>query len=198
METEIRNRVSRDSAKKFPKTWSPEETRKQFFRSVAACLRKPVAHGPIILVPGLREAGDDLFRRSPCDLHAGMDDVSPGVHPRPFSRMLFEADPLSEYHTERVVDPSHSVPGLATRDHVTHNGLQRVQYFNLQPASCFPWPSFAPVQFSINGCKFIPSPPIRKNFPGELPAGCGRHTILKSKHNLLTRTPVLRYFEGFQ
>ena len=141
------------------------------------------------------EADDDLLGGSPCDLHTGMDDVAPGMHARPISRLLFETDPLRQYHSERVVDPSHFVPGLAIRNHVTHNGLHRLPYFNLQPASRFPRPSFAPVHVSRDVCKFIPSPPIRENFPGQLPAGLGAHTVLKSKHNLLSHTPVFGYLE---
>jgi len=194
--TETRSSRSRDSAQKPSKANAPEKTHHLLFESIAACFRKAVAHGPKILVPGLREAGDGLFRGSPCDLHAGMDDISPGVHARPISRMIFEADPLGQYHPEGVVDPSHFVRGLATCDHVTHHGLHRLQYFNLQPASRFPRPSFLPANFSINVCKFIPSPPIRENFPSKLAAGPGRHTILKSKHNLPSCTPVFQYFEG--
>ena len=43
--------------------------------------------------------------------------------------------------------------------------------------------------------RVIPSPPIRENFPGQLAAGLGGHSILKSKHNLLSYTPVFGYSE---
>ena len=157
---------------------------------VAARSRETVASGPIILVPRLRKTGDDLFRSPPSDLHARMDDIAPGVHARTFGGMFLEADPLRQNHSERVVDPSHFVRGLAIRNHVAHHGLHRVQYLDFQPAARFPGPSFAPFHLAIDIREFIPSPPVRENFPGEPAAGLGGHTILKSKHNLLSYTPV--------
>jgi hypothetical protein len=159
-------------------------TAQRQFESIAACFRKPVARRPKILVPGFREVGHDLFRCLSGDFHARMDNISPGVHSRAFSCVFFETDPLCQDHSERVVDPPHFVRWLTIRYDVTHNRLHRLANFDFQPASRFPRPSFAPVQLAINVCKFIPSPPIRENFPGELPAGLGVHTILKSKHNL--------------
>lgn len=166
-------------------------------RSISACFRHPVTHASKILVPRLREAGDDLFRGLPRDLHSGMHNISPRVHPRAFSRMFFEADPLRQHHPERVVDPSHFVRGLAIRDHVAHNRLHRLRYFDLQPAARFPGLSFAPFHLAIDICEFIPAPPVRENFPGESPAGFGRHTILKSKHNFPSCTPVFPFVLGF-
>jgi len=166
--------------------------------SVAARFRKAVACRSKILVPRFREAGDDLLRRAPGDLHTRMDDVSPGVHACAFFHMLFETNPLRQHHSERVVDPTHFVRWLTIRYDVTHNRLHRLQDFDFQPASRFPRSSFAPAQSAINVREFIPSPVIRKNLPGELPAGLGGHTILKSKHNLLFRTPVFLQFWGSQ
>ncbi len=124
--------------------------------------------------------------------------VRPAIfNPRAFSRVLFEADPLRQHHPKRVVDPSHLVRRLAIRNHVAHHRLHRLQYFDLQPASRFPRPSFAPAHIAINVCEFIPSPPIRENLPDELPAGLGRHTILKSIHNLPSGTPVFLFAMGF-
>ena len=64
--------------------------------------------------------------------------------------MFFEADPLRQNYTERVVDPSDFVRGLAIRDDVAHHGLYRLEHFDIQAASRFPWPAFAPVQLAIN------------------------------------------------
>ena len=165
---------------------------------VAPCFGKPVARRSKILVPCLREAGDDLLCGLPCDLHPGMDDVSPGVHARAFSYVLFETDPLRQHDTQRVVDPAHLMRWLTVRYDVTHNRLHWLQDFDFQPASRFPRPSFSPVQLAIDVCEFIPSPVIRKNLPGEFSAGLGGHTILKSKHILLFRTPVFPQFWGSQ
>jgi hypothetical protein len=162
--------------------------------SVAACFGKPVARRSKILVPRFREAGDNLLRGLPRDVHACMDNVTPGVHPGAFFHMLFETDPLRQHYSERVVDPTHLVRRLTIRYDVTHNRLHWLQNFDFQPASRFPRPSFAPVQLAINVCKFIPSPPIRENLPGQIPAGLRVHTILKSKHILLFRAPSFRNF----
>src|SRR6267142_2614490 len=51
---------------------------------IAACFRKPIAYRSKILVPRFREAGDDLFRGLPGDLHTRVDDVSPGGTRVPF------------------------------------------------------------------------------------------------------------------
>src|ERR1700674_2361487 len=83
MLSETRSCVSSGSAKKSPKTNSPVKTRNLLFQSVAARFSEPVARGSKILVPRLRKAGDDLLRGSPCDLHAGMNNISPGMHARP-------------------------------------------------------------------------------------------------------------------
>ena len=168
-----------------------ERERRTFHRlSVAACFGEPVARRSEILVPRFREAGDNLLRGLARDLHARMDDVTPGVHPGAFFHMLFETDPLRQHHSERVVDPTHFVRRLTIRYHVTHNRLHWLQNFDFQPASRFPGPSFGPVQSAIDVRKFIPSPPIRESLPNDLPAGLGVHTILKSKHILLFRTPI--------
>ena len=158
--------------------------------SVAACFGKPVARRSKILVPRFREVGDNLLRGLPRDVHARVDDVTPGVHPGAFFHLLFEADPLRQHHSERVVDPTYLVRWLTIRYDMAHNRLHRLQNFDFQPASRFPWPSLAPVQLAIDVRKFIPSPPIRENLPSQLPAGLGVHTILKSKHILLFRTPI--------
>src|SRR5439155_1005155 len=103
---------------------------------------------------------DDVLHGLPRDLHAGVDDVPPRVHPRAFSRMLFEADPLRQHDAKRMVDPSHFVRGLAIRDDVAHHGPYRIEYFDIQAASGFPRPPLAPVQLAINVCEFIPAPPV--------------------------------------
>src|SRR5205807_10032642 len=99
----------------------------------------------------------------------------------------FEANPLRQHHAERVVDPSDFVSGLAIRYDVTHHCFYRLEDFDIQAASGFPGPAFAPVHLAINVCKFIPTPPIRENLPAELPAGLSGHTISKSKHDLPLR-----------
>ncbi len=175
---------------KFTAIGSTQMNNNLLSNSIAACFGKTVARRSKILVPRFREAGDDLFCGLPRNFHAGMDDIPPGVHPRAFSHMLFETDPLRQHDSERVVDPTHFMRWLAIRYDVTHNRLHRLPDFNLQSASRFPRLSFAPVQLAVNVCKFIPPPPVRENLPGELPAGLGVHTILKSKHILLFRTPV--------
>src|SRR6266436_4906584 len=126
-----------------------------------------------------------------------MDDISPGVHAGTFSRMLFEADPLRQDHSERVVDPSHFVRWLAVGNHVAHHSFHWLQHFDVEPATRFPRFPFTPSHLAINIYELIPSPPIRKNLPGELAAGFGGHTILKSKHGLLSCTPVFRFAEDF-
>jgi hypothetical protein len=166
--------------------------------SIAARSRQPVAGRPEILVPRLRKAGNDLFRGSPRDLYAGMDDIAPGVHPRASSRAFFEAHPLRQHHSQRVVNPSHPVRGLAIRNHVADYRSYRLQYFDLQPATGFPGPSFTPFHLAVNICEFIPSPPVGKNIPGEFPAGLGCNTILKSEHNLPSCTPVFLLAEDAQ
>src|SRR5438094_7793255 len=98
--------------------------------------------------------------------------------------MLVEVNPLRQNNAERVVDPPASVCGLTIRNDVAHYRFYRLEHFDIQAASGFPRPAFAPVQLAINVCEFIPAPPIRENLPGKLPAGLGGHTILKSKHDL--------------
>lgn len=124
-----------------------------------------------------------------------MDNISPRVHARAFSRTPLEADPLRQDHAERVVDPSHFVRGLAIRNHMAYNRFHRIEHLDVQSAARFPGPSFAPFHLAINIGEFIPSPPIREYFPGELPAGSGRYRILKSKHNLPSCTPVFLIVE---
>src|SRR5258708_21573706 len=115
-----------------------------------------------------------------------MDDISPGVHAGTFSRMLFEADPLRQDHSERVVDPSHFVRGLAVGNHVTHHCFHWLQHFDVEPASRLPRFPFTPSHLAINICELIPSPPIRKNLPGQRAAVSSRRTILQSKHGYLS------------
>jgi hypothetical protein len=165
--------------------------------SVATGCCKAVAYSSKILVPRLCKTGDDLFRGLSRDRYAGMNNVSPGVYARAFSCMFLEADPLRQHHPEGVVDPSYFVRGLAIGDHVAHHGFYWLQHFDVEPASRLPRSSFTPSHLAVNICEFIPSSPIRKNLPGELAAGLGRYTILKSKHNLLSCTPIFRFAEEF-
>ena len=79
-----------------------------------------------------------------------MDDVSPGVPSGAFSWVRFEVNPLRQHDAERVVDPSHSVRGLAIRDDMTHHGFHWLEHFNIEAASGFPWLAFAPVEVAIN------------------------------------------------
>src|SRR6266849_157051 len=123
-----------------------------------------------------------------------MHNVSPGMHPRAFNGMFLEAYSLRQNHPERMVDPSHFVRRLTIGNHVAHDGLYRLSHFDFEPASRLPWSAFTPAHFTINVCEVIPSPPIGENFPSQLFAGLGRHTILKSKHNLLSCTPCFRNF----
>ena len=164
------------------------------FRLIAACFREFVARGSKILVPCFREIDDDVFRGLSGDFHAGVDDVSPGMHARAFTRVFFEANPLRQNHAERVVNPPHFVSGLAIGNHMAHGCLHRLQHFDFETAACFPRPSFAPVKFAVNFCEFIPSPPIRENLPGEFFGRLSRYTILKSKHILLFLTPAFPQF----
>ncbi len=96
-----------------------------FFCSVAACFRKPVTHRSKIFVPRLREAGNDLFRGSTGDLHSGMDNISPSMHARAFSGMLFEVDPLRQHHPQRMVDPAHFVRSISSRLPASHGRPSR-------------------------------------------------------------------------
>ncbi len=138
---------------------SSEETQYFFSASIAAGSCNFVANRSKVFVPCLGEAGDKLLRGAPSDGHTGMDDVSPGMHPRPLSRVLFKADPLGQDDTKGVVDPSHFMSRLAIGDDVIYNGFDGLQDLNLQAASGFPRPAFAPAHSAINVCKFIPTPP---------------------------------------
>src|SRR5260370_35584564 len=131
---------------------------------MAAGFSQPIAGTPKILVPSFREASDDLLRGLPGDFHAGVDDVSPGVYPGAFFGMFFEADPLRQNYTKRVVDPSDFVRGLAIRDDVAHHGLYRLENFYIQAGSPFPCPAFAPLCLSPNFAQYFTVPPLPCTF----------------------------------
>src|SRR6476660_9019259 len=84
--------------------------------SIALCQRHLIAGGAEILVPRLREAGYDLLGRLACYFHAGMHDVSPGVHARPASGGFFKRDPLRQHDSQRVVNPAHFSRRLTVSD----------------------------------------------------------------------------------
>ncbi len=157
---ETRSRRSRAAAKKDSQIKSSEETQYFFSASIAAGSCKFVASRSKVFVPCLGEAGDKLLGGAPRDGHTGMDDVSPCMHPRTLSRVLFKADPLCQDDTQGVVDPSHFMSRLAIGDDVIYHGPDGLQNLNLQAASGFPRPAFAPAHSAINVCKFIPTPPI--------------------------------------
>src|SRR5260370_14301782 len=173
---------------------SSEETQYFFSASIAAGSCKFVANRSKVFVPCLGEAGDKLLRGAPSDGHTGMDDVSPGMHPRPLSRVLFKADPLGQDDTKGVVDPSHFMSRLAIGDDVIYNGFDGLQDLNLQAASGFPRPAFAPAHSAINVCKFIPTPPIRKNLPAHLAPALDVSPTFKPNPPLLPHPPFIASF----
>src|SRR5206468_152523 len=110
------------------------------------------------------------------------------------------------------------VPFLGCSSKLTHCARTTPSAWSIHPTLCAGWQlvitwlttvftgsstsmssrlPFTPNHLAINICELIPSPPIRKNLPGELAASFGGHTILKSKHGLLSYTPVFRFAEDF-
>src|SRR5258708_15172503 len=137
---ETRSRRSRAAAKKDSQIKSSEETQYFFSASIAAGSCKFVASRSKVFVPCLGEAGDKLLGGAPRDGHTGMDDVSPCMHPRTLSRVLFKADPLGQDDTEGLLDPSHFISRRAIGDTRIYNGFDGLRNPNFQAASGFPRP----------------------------------------------------------
>jgi len=64
--------------------------------SIATSFRKAVTGDPKVLVPCFRETGNDLLSSLSCNFHAGMYDISPGVHASSFVGKFLKTYPLRE------------------------------------------------------------------------------------------------------
>src|SRR5882762_4760725 len=128
-------------------------------RSFRASLRRLITHQPEVFVPHLRERGHQVLDLAPANCYAGMHNISPSGDFRPLGPLL-KRYPLSECHSDRVINPADPFSRRAAGYYVVHDCIYRMQQFNLHAASRLPWLPFPPSNFPINVGKIIPASPV--------------------------------------
>ncbi len=101
------------------------------------------------VVPGSREAGEELLYGASADRNAGVNYFPPSMDAGTFLT-FFESDPLRHGDADCMINPPHFLSWDACGNYVVDDGIDWTQKLNLETAAGFPGVAVAPAQFAID------------------------------------------------